>query len=128
MNTLLAPYLVFNTNCEEAFCFYAEAFGGGKTVFARLNNDPNHPVMHASVSFTKYDGCLMGADTGKKVPISGIAICVVLPSQEVIEEISEKLAEGGKLVQPFLPHPSPHQDDGGAEVLDRYGYTWYLST
>lgn len=125
---MVAPYLVFNTNCEEAFCFYAEAFGGGKTVFARLNNDPNHPVMHARVSFTKYDGCLMGADTGKKLPISGIAICVVLPSREAIEEISEKLAVGGKLVQPFLPHPSPHQDDGGAEVLDRYGYTWYLST
>lgn len=125
---MIVPYLTFNTNCEEAFRFYAKAFGGGKTVFARLNNDPNHPVMHASVSFTKYDGCIMGADTGKNVSISGIAICVVLPSREAIEEISEKLAEGGKLIQTFLPHPPPHQDDGGAEVLDRYGYTWYLST
>lgn len=50
----------------------------------------------------------MGADTKEVVVISGMAICVVLPSREVIEEISIKLAEGGTLVQAFLPHPKPH--------------------
>ncbi|MGO1042869.1 hypothetical protein ACTPEO_09050 [Clostridioides difficile] len=84
--------------------------------------------MHASVTFTKYEGCIMGADIDEPAVISGMAICVVLPSREVIEEISVKLAEGGTLVQGFLPHPPPDQNDGGAEVLDRYGYTWYLST
>lgn len=125
---MITPYLMFHGNCEEAFSFYAEAFGGGETVFARLNNDPNHPIMHASVSFTKHPGCLMGADVKEPVVISGMAICVVLPSREVIEEISVKLAEGGTLVQAFLPHPPPHQKDGGAEVIDKFGYTWYLST
>lgn len=128
MLTILTPYLTFNNTCEEAFNFYAEAFGGGKTRFARLNNNPNNPVMHASVTFTKYDGCIMGADTEEPVVISGMALCVVLPSREVIEEISVKLAEGGMLVQNFLPHPPPDENDGAAEVLDRYGYTWYLST
>lgn len=70
----------------------------------------------------------MGADVKEPVVISGMAICVVLPSREVIEEISVKLAEGGKLVQGFTPHPVPHQEEGAAEVLDKYGYTWYLST
>lgn len=125
---MLTPYLTFNGTCEKAFNFYAEAFGGGKTLFARLDNNPSNPVMHASVTFTKYEGCIMGADTNQPVVISGMAICVVLPSREVIEEISVKLAEGGTLVQGFLPHPPPGQSDGGAEVLDRYGYTWYLST
>ncbi|MCC0738536.1 VOC family protein [Clostridioides sp. ZZV14-5902] len=125
---MLTPYLIFNGTCEKAFNFYAEAFGGGKTLFARLDNNPSNPVMHASVTFTKYEGCIMGADTDEPVVISGMAICVVLPSREVIEEISVKLAEGGTLVQGFLPHPPPDQNDGGAEVLDRYGYTWYLST
>jgi len=125
---MLTPYLTFNSACEKAFSFYAEVFGGGKTVFARLDNNPNNPVMHASVTFTKYDGCIMGADTDEPVEISGMAICVVLPSREVIEEISVKLADGGTLVQGFSPHPPPHENDGGAEVLDRYGYTWYLST
>lgn len=125
---MLTPYLKFNGNCEEAFNFYADCFGGGKTDFARLNNDPRNPIMHASVSFTQYEGCIMGADVEESVVISGMAICVVLPSREVIEDISVKLAEGGRLVQSFTPHPEPHQEDGGAEVLDRFGYTWYFST
>lgn len=125
---MLTPYLTFTNDCEEAFGFYAKAFGGGKTTFARMDNNPSNPVMHASIAFTKYEGCIMGADTDRPVIISGMAICFVLPSREVIEEISGKLAVGGRLVQEFLPHPPPHQKDGGAEVLDRYGYTWYLST
>lgn len=125
---MLAPYLKFNGTCEEAFHFYAEAFGGGKIQLARLNNDPSNPVMHANIAFTQFEGCLMGADTDVPVVISGMALCVVLPSREVIEEIAAKLAAGGTLVQGFLPHSPPHHQDGGAEVLDRYGYTWYLST
>lgn len=125
---MLTPYLRFNGTCEEAFNFYANAFGGGKTDFARLDNDPSNPIMHASVTFTEHAGCIMGADVEKPVVVSGMAICVVLPSREAIEEISVKLAEGGTLVQGFVPHPPPHQNDGGAEVLDKYGYTWYLST
>lgn len=125
---MITPYLTFNGTCEEAFHFYAEAFGGGKTDFARMDNDPGNPIMHASVTFTEHEGCIMGADVDTSVEISGMAICVVLPSRDAIEEISAKLSEGGTLVQGFLPHPPPHQNDGGAEVLDRYGYTWYFST
>lgn len=83
--------------------------------------------MHASVSFEKYEGCIMGADVEEPVLISGMAICVVLPSREEIEEITINLEEGGTLVQ-ALPHPPPYQDDGGATVLDKFGFTWYLST
>lgn len=125
---MLTPYLIFNGKCEEAFNFYAEVFGGGETAFARLDDNPKNPVMHARVSFTNYEGCIMGADVQETVVISGMAICMVLPSREVIETICENLAEGGTLIQGFLPHPAPHQNDGGAEVLDRFGYTWYLST
>lgn len=125
---MLTPYLKFNGNCEKAFHFYAEAFGGGKTEFARLDNNPANPVMHASVTFEQYEGCIMGADVDESAAVSGMAICVVLPSREAIEEISVKLAEGGTLVQGYLPHPHPHQNDGGAEVLDQFGFTWYFST
>ncbi|MGX8852630.1 VOC family protein [Amedibacillus sp. YH-ame10] len=125
---MVTPYVTFQGNCEEAFHFYADAFGGGKTVFVHLNNDPKEPIMHASVTFSKYEGCIMGTDVKEKVVISGMAICVVLPSREAIEEISEKLAKGGKFIQRFMPHPPPHENDGGAEVLDKFGYTWYFST
>lgn len=125
---MLAPYLAFNGNCEEAFNFYAEAFGGAQTRFARLNDDPSNPIMHASVAFTKHEGCVTGADVDEPVVISGMAICVVLPSREVIEEIAARLAAGGKILQEYMPHPPPDQDDGGMSVLDKYGYTWHFST
>ncbi|MEG0394109.1 MAG: VOC family protein [Anaerorhabdus sp.] len=123
-----SPYLIFNGNCEETFVFYAEAFGGGNTQFARLDNNPKNPIMHTSVNFTKYDDCLKGVDVEEKVVIFGMAICVVLPTRQAIEEVSIKLAEGGKLVQNFTLHPVSHEKDGGAEVLDKFGFTWYLST
>lgn len=40
----------------------------------------------------------MGVDVKEPVVISGMGNCVVLPSREVIEEISVKLAEGSTLV------------------------------
>lgn len=125
---MISPYLTFNGDCEEAFTFYAEAFGGGETMFARMNNDPQNPIMHAGVTFNDYEGCIMGADVEEPVVISGMAICVVVPSRELIEKISVNLAQGGTLLQGFTPHPPPHQDGGGAAILDKFGYTWYLST
>ena len=125
---MICPYVTFNGECEKAFNFYLEAFGGGNTQFVRANNEPTNPIMHATMTFTNCEGMIMGADVEEKVVISGAAICVVLPSRQVIEEVSAKLSEGGILVQGFLPHPPPHEHDGGATVLDRYGYTWHLST
>lgn len=125
---MIAPYLTFHGNCEEAFTFYKEAFGGGKTEFTRLHNDLQNPIMHASVSFNNIEGCIMGADVEETVAVSGMAICVVLPTRQVIEEVAEKLAVGGTLLQRFIPHPPPHEMDGGSTVLDKYGYTWHLST
>ena len=125
---MISPYVTYHGTCEEAFNFYVESFGGGTTEFTRLNNNPDNPIMHAKVMLAKCDGCIMGADVDHPVEISGLAICVVLPSREDIEEISVKLAKGGTLVQSFIPHPAPHEHDGGATVIDKFGFTWYLST
>ncbi len=123
---MIMPYLRFNGNCEEAFRFYANAFGGRITALSRLNNDPNNPVMHAMVTLTESGGGVSGGDTDAAVPVSRMPILVLLPSRERVEEIIPKLAEGGTLVRGFLPHPPPDDNGGGAEVLDKYGYTWFL--
>lgn len=125
---MVMPYLEFNGKCEEAFKFYASVFGGEITSLARLNNDPNNPIMHAAVTFSEFGGGVSGADVDKPIQISGMSILVVIPTRERVEQIAQKLAEGGTLVQRFTPHPPPDDDCGGAEVLDRYGYTWFLST
>jgi PhnB protein len=123
---MIQPYLQFNGNCEEAFKFYAECFGGKVVTLSRLNNISSNPVMHSQVELTESGGSVSGADTDKPFQISGMSILVFLP-RERIDEIAVKLSEGGTLVSAFAPVPPPDDNAGGAEVLDRYGYTWFLS-
>ena len=122
---MIQPYLHFNGNCEEAFNFYAACFGGKIVCLSRLDNNPNNPVMHAQVQLTESGGSVSGSDTDEPIKISGMEILVFLPREE-IESIAEKLSVGGTLVSGFKPHPPPDDTGGGAEVLDRYGYTWFL--
>ena len=123
---MVMPYLRFNGNCEEAFRFYADVFGGKITFLSRLNGDPGNPIMHATVTLTESGGGVSGADTDEPVRISGMSVLVLFPSREKIDEIAPKLAEGGALVHGFMPHPPPDDSGGGAQVLDKYGYTWFL--
>ncbi len=123
---MIMPYLQFNGSCEEALNFYADAFGGKITFLSRRDNNPNNPVMHATVALTESGGCVSAGDTDEPVLVSGMSILVLFPSRYKIDEIALKLAQGGTLVHGFVPHPPPDDNGGGAEVLDRYGYTWFL--
>ena len=123
---MVMPYLQFNGCCEEALKFYANAFGGKINALSRLNSDPKNPVMHAEVTLTESGGGVCGGDIDKPIQISGMSILVFLPTREKIEEVASKLADGGTLVSGFTPHPPPDDHGGGAEVLDKYGYTWFL--
>lgn len=122
---MIMPYLHFNGNCEEAFQFYAKAFGGEIQYLSRFGNEPKNKVMHAQVRLTEKGG-ISGSDTEDAIKISGMEILVLLPSREKVEEIIPKLAEGGTIVSGFQPHPPPDDNGGGATVLDKYGYTWFL--
>lgn len=122
---MIRPYLHFNGACEEAFRFYADAFGGRITSLSRLNNDPANPVMHATVQLTD-TGSVSGCDQEEPVAIHGMEILVLFPDRESVEPVLRKLSEGGAVLSPFQPHPPPDDDGGGAAVRDRYGYTWFL--
>lgn len=122
---MIMPYLHFNGNCEEAFRFYAEAFDGKLTSLSRLNSDPNNKVMHATVRLTE-TGSVSGSDQTESVKSQGMEILVLLPDRERVETILRKLSEGGAVLSAFQPHPPPDDAGGGAAVLDRYGYTWFL--
>ena len=122
---MIMPYLHFNGNCEEAFNFYAEIFGGKVQYLSRLNNDPNNNVMHATVQLTE-TGSISGGDQEEPIQISGMEILVILPSRERVETVLNKLSVGGAVLSPFQPHPPPDDAGGGVAVRDKYGYTWFL--
>jgi PhnB protein len=122
---MVTPYLRYDGNCEEAFNFYADAFGGDVCSLSRLNNDPKNKVMHAQVMLTE-SGAVSGSDTMKpNWDRSSIEIIVHL-SREKIEDVLAKLSVGGTVISGFVPHPPPDDEGGGAVVRDKYGYTWFL--
>ena len=125
---MVMPYLHFNGNCEEAFNFYAEAFGGKIDGLSRHGNNPNNKVMHAQVMLTETGG-VAGSDQSEEdgyIQILPIEILVHLPSREKVESVLKKLSEGGTNISGFKPHPPPDDAGGGASVTDKYGYTWFL--
>lgn len=122
---MIQPYLHFQGNCEEAFKFYADCFGGKVVSLSRFNNDPNNPVMHSQVQLTESGGSVSGSDSDEPVLTTGMEILVFIPRAK-IDEVSEKLSVGGTLISGFKPFPPPDDANGGATVLDKYGYTWFL--
>jgi PhnB protein len=124
---MITPYLRFEGNCEEAFKFYADCFGGKIEYLSRLNNDPDNPVMHAQVTLTESGGSVSGSD-GMKPDWHkpSIEIIVHLPTRERVEEVLNKLSKGASEVTGFKPHPPPDDGGGSAAVVDKYGYTWFL--
>jgi len=121
---MIMPYLRFNGNCEEAFKFYAECFGGSICHLARLNNDPSNPVMHATVDLIE-GGAVSGADTDEKLPDS-YDILVLFKSRDEVDKVFAKLSQGATNVSEYKPHPPPDDNGGGAYLTDKYGYTWFL--
>lgn len=122
------PYLHFNGNCEEAFNFYAECFGGKITFISRPDNDPSKPIMHATVMLTE-TGSISGSDSDPHEPLpEKYEILVLFKTREEVEKVLAKLAVGGTIIMPFAPHPPPDDAGGGAYLKDKYGYFWMLCT
>ncbi|MCL2500034.1 MAG: VOC family protein [Defluviitaleaceae bacterium] len=122
---MVMPYLHFNGNCEEAFNFYAKCFEGSAVHISRMHNDPNNNVMHAELRLAEGGG-IAGSDWKYSDEKAGIQILVLLPSRERAEKVISLLSEGGTVVKAFAPHPPPDDGGGGSEVLDKYGYTWFI--
>ena len=96
---MIMPYLHFNGNCEEAFKFYAEVFGGKIESMSRFDNNPSNKVMHAQVMLTEAGGVSGSDQSDEKAPfqIPNVEILVHLPSREKVESVLAKLSEGGTI-------------------------------
>ena len=63
---MIMPYLHFNGNCEEAFNFYAEAFGGKSK--ACHDSITSNKVMHSQVMLTETGGVSGSDQSDEKAP------------------------------------------------------------
>lgn len=114
--TTINPYLTFNGNCEEAFNFYKDAFGGEFRFIGRFGDMPDenptpvpeadkNKVMHISLPISK-ETILMGSDSsaeygGGNIIGNNITISINCSTNEETDKIFNALSAGGKITMPL---------------------------
>jgi PhnB protein len=121
-------YVLFPGTAREALGFYAEIFGGELTLhsyqdFSRTDG-PADAIAHGVLSGVV---ALAGADAGageKSVRIEGAMLSVLGAAEPaVLHEWFDKLADGGRIVDPLAQKPWGASD---GQVVDRHGLHWLL--
>lgn len=136
----VAPYLIFNGCCEEAFTAYAKIFGGeilammhfsdfapppeGQPAFEVPEAD-KRKVMHARL---KIGGdVIMASDNGPGRPavrIDGISVQVGFDTVEEARRVFDALVDGGETIMPF---EATFWARGFGACRDRFGVQWMLN-
>jgi PhnB protein len=128
----LVPYLHFEGNAEDALNFYKDALGGEITMLSRYKDSPmpvdedyKEKIIHGRVKFG--DNLIMISDTfkGNKTSTGGnIQMSLEVDDDNKMEEIFNKLAEGGKVTMPL------QKQFWGAKfgmLVDKFGTAWMLN-
>lgn len=132
-------YLTFDGNCEEAFNFYREAFGGEFGHVGRFSEMPSgsgEPVppehadriMHISLPISR-ETVLMGSDAGGEWARNyqrgnNFAISISAGSREEADRLFTSLSDGGRV---NMPLQSTFWGDYFGMWTDKYGVNWMVS-
>jgi PhnB protein len=130
MASKLNPYLHFDGTARQAMEFYQSVFGGDLKIntFGELGVPDRtfaDKVMHAQLT-TENGYLLMASDAGPGMPVdTGSAITVSLSGDpgEGLEEVWEKLADGGTVTMPF---EKQMWGDTYGQVTDKFGTPWMV--
>lgn len=123
---ILAPHLVFNGQCEAAFEFYAQVFGGEIISLNRYEGSPievtagfEEKLMHAELLFE--NNRINGSDQPEKNARNNSTMNLSFMEVFVMDDVFKNLAKGGKITMPL-------QDTfWGARygtLTDQFGINW----
>ena len=121
-------YVNFPGTAREALEFYAQIFGGELSLytyaeFSRTDGPANaiaHGVLSGMVSLGGSDA----ADGEKTVAMEGAMLSLLgTADPEVLHEWFDKLADGGRILDPLAPKPWGASD---GQVIDRHGLHWLI--
>jgi PhnB protein len=128
----LIPYVHFEGKAEEALNFYKDILEGEILMVSRYGDAPmkvdddwKNKLMHARLKFG--DSMLYVSDGPKGYTSSkegNIQLSVDVPDQHKIEEVFNKMAEGGKITMPLA------EQFWGAKfgmLQDKYGVGWMFN-
>ena len=112
----ITPFLAFNDRAEEAVNFYVSIFKNSKVVSMVLSTE-NGPVakgkvLHALFQLDAQE--FMAMDGGPYFTFSqGISLFVYCETQEEVDELWEKLSDGGEKIQ-------------CGWLKDKFGISWQI--
>ena len=128
----LTPYLNFAGNAEEVLNFYKDAFGGEIIMLSRYADSPmpvdedwKNKIIHSRLKFD--DNLIMISDGPKDYNVGvtdSIQLSVEVEDENKMEEIFNKLAEGGTVKLPLA------KQFWGAKfgmLQDKFGISWMLN-
>ena len=114
MNNNIFPCLWFDGKAKEAADFYCNIFGNSKVI-------TDTPMV---VQFEIEGKKLMGLNGGPMFTINpSISLFVTCQTNEEIDNIYNKLVEGGNAMMPLDKYP---WSEKYAWVVDKFGMTWQL--
>jgi len=130
----IAPYLIFNGNCAEAFKFYAQCLGGKIDMMQTYGESPakdhvpaalHNRVIH--VRMTVGNEVLMGSDAPSEQfeKPQGTSVSITVPTAAEAERIFKALADRGKVTMPF---EKTFWSPGFGMTVDRFGTPWMVNT
>ncbi|SDW09459.1 PhnB protein [Arthrobacter sp. cf158] len=121
-------YISFPGTAREALGFYAEVFGGELALhtyqdFGR-NDGPPGAIAHGTLSGVVTLGGSDAANGEKPVRIEGAMLSLLGAAEpDVLHEWFNRLADGGRIVDPLAPKPWGASD---GQVVDRHGLQWLI--
>ena len=127
--TTIRPFLMFQSQAEEAMAFYVSLFADGK-VLEIERYGPGGPGREGSVrraQFSVGELTVMCIDSPLDHGFSftpAISLFVTCASEEEIDRLSAALSDGGRVLMPLGDYGFSRKF---AWVSDRFGVAWQLN-
>jgi PhnB protein len=128
------PYITFMGNCEEAFNFYRQVFGGDFQFIGRYKDipsadrqnfkDADDKIMHVSLPISK-ETILMGCDSPDETVLgNNISLSIDTDSRDEADRIFTSLSDRGQIKMAM------NETFWGAYfgmLEDRFGIQWLIN-
>src|SRR5262249_23237081 len=129
----LAPYLLFNGNCQEAFKFYERCLGGKIVMMMAHGESPMadkvSPEWRKKIIHTRMqvgDDVLMGSDAPPEhfSPAGGFSVSLSVEKPSDAERIFKALSENGKV---SMPMQKTFWAERFGMLVDQFGQPWMIN-
>jgi PhnB protein len=127
------PYLMFNGDCEAAFKFYEQLFGGkiesmmthaGSPAEQHVPAEWRNKILHARLSIKGQALMASDAPPGHYNKPQGFSVAVQIDKIEDAERIFNGLAEKGNVQMPL---EKTFWAERFGMVVDRFGTPWMIN-